>query len=91
MVKGVLFGVQTYWSQIFILPKKILKDIEIVCSVFLWTGQNPSRKALVFWQQFNLPKSSGGWNIILIAEWNKADVIKLLWALSFKVDNLWVK
>lgn len=37
LVKSVLFGIQTYWAQIFILPKKILKEIEARFRCFLWT------------------------------------------------------
>lgn len=29
LIKSVLFGVQTYWAQIFLFPKKALKVIEI--------------------------------------------------------------
>ena len=37
------------------------------------------------------PKSAGGWNLIDIKLWNKATVMKLLWALAFKSDKLWVR
>lgn len=50
LIKGVLFGMQTYWAPICVLPKKILKEIEMHCRVFLWTGKaQSSRKALVAW------------------------------------------
>ncbi|GFZ00678.1 hypothetical protein Acr_14g0003130 [Actinidia rufa] len=29
---------QVYWSSIFILPKKILKEVESILKAFLWTG-----------------------------------------------------
>ena len=90
LVKSVLFGMQTYWAQIFLLPKKIVKEIETCCRIFLWTGQsNPSKKALVAWSQICLPKVSGGWNVISLGDWNKAAVTKLLWAISQKADSLW--
>ena len=88
LVKSVLFGMQTYWTQIFLLPKKILKQAS--CRVFLWTGQaNPSKKAPVAWNQVCLPRVSGGWNVISVVDWNKAAVTKNLWALSQKTDSLW--
>ncbi|XP_021774063.1 uncharacterized protein LOC110738014 [Chenopodium quinoa] len=38
LIKSVLFGIQTYWAQIFVLPKKIIKEIESrrmkVCSTY---------------------------------------------------------
>ena len=92
LVKSVLFGIQTYWAHIFILPKKILKEVEARFRIFLWTGTgNPSRKALVAWSQVCLPKASGGWNLISLSEWNLAAITRLLWDLACKADNLWVK
>ncbi|XP_060195114.1 uncharacterized protein LOC132624337 [Lycium barbarum] len=47
MIKSVLFGLQTYWAQFFILPKKVLKMVEAICRSFLWTGSATiSKKAL---------------------------------------------
>lgn len=65
---------QTYWAPICVLPKKILKEIEMHCRVFLWTGKaQSSRKALVAWDPICLPKVCGGWNVVKLADWNKAD------------------
>jgi len=35
LIKPVLFGVQTYWSQVFVLPHKVMKLIQTTCRVFL--------------------------------------------------------
>lgn len=37
MIKSVLFGIPTYWAQILILPKKVLRLIEAICRSSLWT------------------------------------------------------
>ncbi|XP_021728380.1 uncharacterized protein LOC110695460 [Chenopodium quinoa] len=72
---SVLFGIQTYWAQIFILPKKILKEIEARFICLLWTGSSAlARKSLVAWNY-----------------WKKGAVTKLLWDVAHKADNLWVK
>lgn len=48
LIKSVLFGIQIYWAQIFLLPKKIMKMIKTICRTFIWTGSNAiSRKALI--------------------------------------------
>ncbi|XP_021733008.1 uncharacterized protein LOC110699800 [Chenopodium quinoa] len=92
LVKSVLFGIQTYWAQIFILPKKILKEIEARFRCFLWTGSSaPAKKSLVAWNNVCLPKVCGGWNLLSLPKWNKAAVTKLLWDIAHKADNLWVK
>ncbi|XP_021730591.1 uncharacterized protein LOC110697534 [Chenopodium quinoa] len=44
LIKSVLFGIQAYWAQIFILPKKILREIETKLRIFLWTRKNTYAK-----------------------------------------------
>ena len=38
LIKTVLFGVQSYWAQLFIIPAKIIKVIEGLCRSYLWSG-----------------------------------------------------
>ncbi|XP_021757246.1 uncharacterized protein LOC110722282, partial [Chenopodium quinoa] len=83
---------QSYWAQIFVLPKKNIREIESKFRCFLWTGNgNPSKKALVAWKFMSLPKSCGGWNITFLEDWNNAAITKILWDISHKSENLWVK
>lgn len=44
LIKEVLFGMQSYWAHIFILPKKVTKMLQTICRTFLWTGQCCKRK-----------------------------------------------
>ncbi|XP_056687909.1 uncharacterized protein [Spinacia oleracea] len=92
LVKSVLFGMQLYWCQIFVMPKKVMKEIQQLCRCFLWTGSDlGSKKETVAWDDMCLPKSCGGWNLKNLVIWNKAVVLKHCWALSMKQDRLWVK
>jgi len=92
LIKSVLFDVQTYWSQVFVLPQKVLKLIQTVCRVFLWTGKSGiSKRALIAWEHICLPKLAGGWNVIDLKCWNQAVISKQLCNLSHKKDVLWVK
>lgn len=66
--------------------------MESVCKRFLWTGgTEESKKAPIAWTTLQLPKCGGGWNIINMTAWNKATILKLLWAIEYKRDKLWVK
>lgn len=38
LVSSILHGFQLYWCQIFILPKRVLKEIQSICRTYLWTG-----------------------------------------------------
>lgn len=59
LIEVDLFGVQTYWAQIFLLPKKVIKVIEQLCRTFLWTGSvTISKKAFVSWKTSSHPKPS---------------------------------
>ncbi|XP_021837124.1 uncharacterized protein [Spinacia oleracea] len=75
----------------FVMPKKVMKEIQRN-RVFHWTGgDSNSRRAPVAWDQMCLPKVCGGWNLKDLTIWNKAAVIKHCWALSLKQDRLWIK
>ena len=59
LIKSVLFGMQSYWAQIFILPNKVVKMLESVCRTYLWTGQGAiSKKSLVAWDIICQPGSA---------------------------------
>nr|XP_016446549.1 PREDICTED: uncharacterized protein LOC107771637 [Nicotiana tabacum] len=92
LIKSVLFSIQVYWSQIFVLPEKVIKLIEANCKRFLWTGGiELSKKALLAWDKICMPRSAGGLNILDISVCNKAAMCKLLWNLCQKKDKRCVK
>ncbi|KAF3645514.1 hypothetical protein FXO38_19607 [Capsicum annuum] len=92
LIKSILFSIQLFWSQIFIMPKKVVKCIEALCRNFLWSGGvDISKKALVAWEQLCRPYAVGGLNFLDIQTWNRAAISKLLWNLCKKKDRLWVK
>ena len=92
LVRSVIGGMKNFWAQIFCLPKKLIKMVEDVCRSFIWTGKEGlSRKAAVAWGQLVLPYSRGELNLRDMYTWNKAAMLKHLWNLARKKDNLWVK
>ena len=92
LIISVLHSVQAYWSSIFILPKKVLKDIDDILRNFLWTGTNLRKSgAKVAWEEVCCPKNEGGLGIKSAVTWNKALMVRHLWDLARKKDSLWVK
>lgn len=74
------------------LPKGIIQRIDRLYRVFLRTGKGkPSRKAHVAWRIICITKNQGGQNVISLKECSKALMMKLLWNLYKKEDNLWIK
>nr|XP_009784516.1 PREDICTED: uncharacterized protein LOC104232938 [Nicotiana sylvestris] len=52
LVKTVLFGVQSYWVEIFIIPAKVMKAIQAYCRNYIWSGANEiTRKAFGILEQ----------------------------------------
>lgn len=91
-IKSIIFGIQTYWAEIFLFPKKVIKMINTICRTFLWTGSvSVSKKALVTWEKVCRPKAAGGLNILYLELWNKAAILKHLWDIARKKDCLWIQ
>ncbi|KAM6576991.1 hypothetical protein CsatB_028828 [Cannabis sativa] len=92
LVNSVLMAIHSYWSQIMILPKKIIKDIEQICRAYLWRGHHTTTgPGLIAWESVCQPKAAGGIGLKKIAEWNMAALTKYVWAIANKEDNLWIK
>ena len=83
---------EVYWPSIFILPPRILKEVEGILKAFLWAGAELKKSgAKVQWLLVCSPKPEGGLGFKPPKLWNKAIMIRHLWALSAKADSLWVK
>lgn len=39
LINYVLLRIHIYWSSVFVLPKKVLKEAESICRAFLWSGE----------------------------------------------------
>lgn len=92
LVQSVLFSIQVYWSSIFIIPTKVLKDIDKVLRAFLWSG--PELKASgdkISWDYVCSPKAEGGLGFRHLSTWNKAAMSRHIWAICNKAGTLWVK
>lgn len=88
----MIFGIQSYWAQLFLLPTKVVKTNEAYCRSYVWSGVSIiTKKALVAWDKICLPKSAGGLNIINLHLWNKAAQTKVFWDLTHKEDKLLIK
>ncbi|XP_075092363.1 uncharacterized protein LOC142172600 [Nicotiana tabacum] len=59
---------------------------------YLWTGSHDTtHRAPIAWETLCKPKTVGGLNMVNYERWNKAALIKLLWAIMSKKDKLWIK
>ena len=92
LVKAVLFSLQVYWSTHFILPKRVCESIEQVLRRFLWSGAELKQwGSKIAWTEICKPKNEGGLGLMRIGEWNKASMMRHIWALCSKKPSLWVE
>uniref|UniRef100_A0A803QDU5 DUF4283 domain-containing protein n=1 Tax=Cannabis sativa TaxID=3483 RepID=A0A803QDU5_CANSA len=61
LTNSVLMAIHSYWSQIMVLPKKIVAEIEAICWTFLWSGSHQLKGvAAVAWKTVCKEKSAEG-------------------------------
>ncbi|XP_048491667.1 uncharacterized protein LOC125492950 [Beta vulgaris subsp. vulgaris] len=92
LVNAVLLSIQVYWAQMFVLPKKVIHEIQMVCRAYLWSDNYfSSSGGYVAWEKVCRPKNAGGLGVRNLECWNMATMGRYAWALETKKDNLWIK
>lgn len=80
LIQSILFNMQIYWCSLFILPQKILKEVEALLRAFLWSGLLLKKaRAKVKWLEVCTPKSEGGLGFKSLKLWNKTSMLRHLW------------
>ncbi|CAN0922147.1 Putative ribonuclease H protein At1g65750 [Linum grandiflorum] len=91
LVKSVLQSMATYWMSIFVLPQSIIKQVEAICSQFVWnTEEKGEKRARVSWRNLSFPIREGGVGIRDLRWWNVACVSRHLWNLLLCSGSIWV-
>ncbi|XP_022040694.1 uncharacterized mitochondrial protein AtMg00310-like [Helianthus annuus] len=82
-----------YWSSVFLLPVRVVKELEARMRNFLWSQDVSFNrgKAKVSWKVVCTPKYEGGLGIRRIGDMNKALMASHIWSIVMKRDSLWVK
>ncbi|XP_028086247.1 uncharacterized protein LOC114287169 [Camellia sinensis] len=89
MGKEIEFNV--YWASLFILPKKVVTEIESCLRAFFWNGPDLKKiGAKVVWVHLCVPQNEGGLGFKSIEVWNKAAIAKHVWfLLSGGEQSMW--
>ena len=91
LIQSVLMSIVNFWLGAFRLPSRCIKEIEQLCSAFLWTGpQLKTTGAKVAWLEVCKSKSEGGLGIRPLKEVNQVYGLKLIWSM-FMGKSLWGK
>ncbi|CAK8544456.1 unnamed protein product [Lathyrus sativus] len=92
LIKTVLYAITSYWMQCICFPKTVISKINAICRSFLWTGGSTiSRKSPIAWDKVCKPAVKGGLNVLDLVAWNSMFMMKLLWNICMKTDDLWVR
>lgn len=90
LISSVISGTVIFWITTFILPKSCIRQIESLCSRFLWSGTvEGAYQAKVKWSTICLPKSEGGLGLRTFQEWNKTLYLRYTWLLFSQNSSLW--
>lgn len=86
LINSVLISIANFWLSVFRLPSKCVKEVEQMCSAFLWTGPAlKSSGAKVSWKEICSLKSEGGIGIRNLKEVNTVYGLKLIYMEVFIV------
>ncbi|KAF8116443.1 hypothetical protein N665_0017s0005 [Sinapis alba] len=75
-----------------LLPGECIKEINSICSAFLWSGPVlNSRKAKISWEVVTRDKCEGGLGLRSLKEVNNVCCLKLVWRIVSGQPSLWTK
>jgi len=79
LISSVIQNLTNFWMSAFWLPTACIKEINSLCSAFLWSGPKLStKKAKVVWSEVCTPKCEGGLGLRSLIETNKVSCLKLI-------------
>ncbi|CAN1193130.1 LINE-1 retrotransposable element ORF2 protein [Linum perenne] len=91
LVNSVINAMCSYWLNIFLLPKNVIKNVEQICSRFLWgTNDKGHSKAKVYWGSVTLPHREGGLGIRDLNSCNVACLARHIRAILMNSGSVWV-
>ncbi|CAA0406061.1 unnamed protein product [Arabidopsis thaliana] len=72
LISSVIHSLTNFWMSAFRLPSACTKEIDSLCSAFLWSGPElSSKKAKISWSEVCIPKEEGGLGLRSLKEVNK--------------------
>ncbi|KAJ0770489.1 putative RNA-directed DNA polymerase [Helianthus annuus] len=92
LIKSVLSSMHIYWASVFIIPTRVINELEKRIRRFLWNAGSEGRvRAKVAWNDVCLPKNEGGLGIRSIADVNKSLMANHIWSIITKRESIWVR
>ena len=91
LISSVIQSLTNFWMSAFRLPNACIKEIDSICSAFLWSGPElNAKKAKVAWSDVCTPKAEGGLGLRSLKDANKVSCLKLIWRM-LSSNSLWIQ
>lgn len=92
LIGSVIYSITNFWMSAYRLPSQCIREINSLCSAFLWSGPALStHKAKISWEDVCRPKDEGGLGLKNLTEANKVSCLKLIWRIISAKNSLWVQ
>lgn len=92
LINSVITSLANFWLSAFRLPASCLREIERICSAFLWSGPGlNTKKAKIAWTEVCKPKIEGDLGLRPLKEVNNVSCLKLIWRILTSKNSLWMK
>ncbi|KAL9840168.1 putative RNA-directed DNA polymerase [Arabidopsis thaliana] len=91
LINSVIVSLSNFWMSAYRLPAGCLKEIEKLCSAFLWSGPELNHKrAKIAWTSLRKPKQEGGLGIKSLSEANKPSLwVNWVWTYIIRKGSFW--
>lgn len=91
LLSSVIQSFLRFWCNHFILPSKVILEIQQIFSNFVWKGKEvPTKEAKVKWADVCLPRNEDGLGIKETNSWNSACILRNLLQTPTNAGSLWV-
>ncbi|GKD84506.1 putative RNA-directed DNA polymerase, eukaryota, reverse transcriptase zinc-binding domain protein [Tanacetum coccineum] len=91
LIWSILSSMYIYWSSVFILPSRIVNDLEQLMRGFLWCQREMKKgKAKVAWDSMCMPKHEGDLGIRRIEDFNIALMATHIWSIFTHRESLMI-
>ncbi|XP_068336499.1 uncharacterized mitochondrial protein AtMg00310-like [Pyrus communis] len=92
LIKAVARAVPTYSMNVFRLPTRPCREIDIILAKFWWGNRNKERGIhWVNWEEMGCAKGDGGMRFQNLMDFNTGFLAKQCWRLIPELNSLWAR
>ncbi|GAV75295.1 hypothetical protein CFOL_v3_18774 [Cephalotus follicularis] len=91
LIAYVLFSIQVFWCNTFMLPVAVTKECDRILRGFFWHGVGTSKRGgKIVWSKVCRPMATRGLGFKDSRSWNWATIIKIGWDIFRGKESVWM-